>query len=66
MAFVELTRILPENRKVKWSANPSNIVYVQEPIDVKDKVGCSLVDITGRDIDVVESYQDVKGKLQVP
>ena len=57
MTLVELTRILPENRKVKWSINPSNVVYIQEPIE--DKIGCTLVDVTGRDVDVVESYQDV-------
>jgi hypothetical protein len=64
MQFVELTRILPEDRKVKWSVNPSNIVYFQEPIDVNSKVGCTLVDVGGRDLDVVESYQDVKIKFK--
>jgi hypothetical protein len=33
MAFLELTRILPENKKVKWSVNPSNIIYVHEPLE---------------------------------
>jgi len=30
MAFMELTRILPENKTVKWSVNPNKIIYVQE------------------------------------
>lgn len=61
MAFLELTRILPENRKVKWSVNPSNIISIQEPID--QTMGCILVDTSGKDTEVVESYQDVKAKL---
>jgi len=32
MGFVELTRILPEHKKVKCSVKQSNIVYSQEPI----------------------------------
>jgi hypothetical protein len=62
MAFVELTRILPENKTVKWSVNQNNVIYFQESIDTR--VGCTLVDVSGTDIDVVESYQDVKAKLK--
>jgi len=64
MAFIELTRILPEAKKVKCSLNPSNIVYFQQPLDSAGNVGCSLVDVTGKDIDVVESYQDVTAKVK--
>jgi hypothetical protein len=62
MAFVELTRILPKNKTVKWSVNQNNIIYFQESIDTE--VGCTLVDVAGTDIDVVESYKDVKAKLK--
>jgi hypothetical protein len=62
MAFVELTRILPENKTVKWSVNTNNIVYFQESIDTK--AGCNLIDVAGADVDVVEAYQDVKSKLK--
>lgn len=61
MAFVELTRILPENKKVKWYVNPSNIIYIQEPI--ASGSGCTLMDTSGRDSEVVEAYQDVKAKF---
>ena len=62
MAFVELTRILPKNKTVAWSVNPNNIIYFQESIDAE--VGCTLVDVAGTDIDVVESHKDVKTKLK--
>jgi hypothetical protein len=64
MAFVELTRILPENKKVKWSVNQNNIVYFQESISTEANAGCSLIDVAGTEIDVVESYQEVKAKLK--
>jgi hypothetical protein len=62
MAFVELTRILPGNKTVKWSVNQSNVVYLQEPLEAE--VGCTLVDVAGMDIHVVESYVEVKAKLK--
>ena len=64
MPFVELTRILPESKKAKWSVNPNNIVYIQQPIESNSTIGCTLVDVSGKDIDVVESYQDVLTKLK--
>jgi hypothetical protein len=64
MAFIELTRILPESKQVKWSVNQNNIVYFQESTAAEAKVGCTLVDTAGTDIDVVESYQEVKAKLK--
>ena len=64
MAFVELTRILPENKKVKCSVNPNNVVYVQEAEDADGpQVGCMLFPVAGEEIYVAESYQDVKAKL---
>jgi len=66
MTFIELTRILPKNRTVKWSFNPANIIYLQESTDPDKKIGCILVSVAGpdSDIDVVESYEDVKVKLK--
>ena len=64
MPFVELTRILPNSKKVKWSVNPNNIVYVQQPVEGDSTGGCTLVDLTGKDIDVVEAYQDVMAKVK--
>jgi len=64
MAFVELIRILPDAKKVRCSLNATNIVYFQQPIDSSTNSGCTLVDSTGRDIDVVESYQDVAAKFK--
>jgi len=65
MAFVELTRILPQNKKVKWSANPNNVVYFQEPVESDLQAGCMLFPTAGDEIYVVESYQDVKAKLAI-
>jgi hypothetical protein len=64
MAFVELTRILPEAKKVKCSLNASNIVYFQAPLEGDAGSGCTLTDITGRDIAVVESYPEVAAKFR--
>jgi|HubBroStandDraft_6_1064221.scaffolds.fasta_scaffold3000639_1 hypothetical protein len=64
MAFIELTRILPDAKKVKCSLNAANIVYFQQPVDSNTNAGCTLVDLTGRDIDVVESYQEVAAKFK--
>jgi len=65
MAFVELTRILPENKKVKWSVNPNNVVYFQEPVEGDPQAGCMLFPAAGLEIYVVESYRDVKAKLSI-
>jgi len=65
MAFVEFTRILPENEKVKCSVNPSNVVYIQEPIQSDLQAGCMLFPVAGLEIYVAESYQDVKKKLSI-
>jgi hypothetical protein len=65
MAFVELTRILPKNKKVKWSVDPNNVVYFQEPVDSDQQAGCMLLPVAGLEIYVVESYQDVKAKLAI-
>jgi hypothetical protein len=64
MAFIELTRILPKANQVKCSINASNIVYFQEPIDTNTNVGCTLINVTGMDINVVESYRDVAAKFK--
>jgi hypothetical protein len=64
MAFIELTRILPKDTQVKCSINASNVVYFQEPIDTNAKVGCTLINVTGMDIDVVESYREVAAKFK--
>jgi hypothetical protein len=64
MGYVEFTRVLPENREVKCSVNPSNIVYFQEPTEANTKVGCTLIPVSGIEIEVVESYQIVKSKLK--
>jgi hypothetical protein len=64
MAFIELIRILPNNNHVKCSINSNNIVYFQELVDTNVKVGCTLVNVTGMDIDVVESYREVAGKFK--
>jgi len=66
MMFIELTRILPKNRTVKWSFNPANIIYLQESTDPDKKIGCTLVSVAGpdSDVDIAESYEDVKGKLK--
>jgi hypothetical protein len=64
MAFIELTRILPKARQIKCSINASNIVYIQEPIDTNTTVGCTLVNVTGMDIDVLEPYRDVAAKFK--
>jgi hypothetical protein len=64
MAFIELTRLLPESKKAKWTVNTSNIVYFQEPTDLDSKVGCTLVDTTGADFDVVEPYREVSVKFK--
>jgi hypothetical protein len=64
MALVELTRILPKNKKVKCSVNPNNVVYVQEAVDGDEPGAGSMVfPVAGVEIYVVESYQDVKAKL---
>ena len=65
MAFVELTRILPNNEKVKWSVNPNNVIYFEEPVDNSQQAGCMLFPGAGVEIYVVESYQDVKAKLAI-
>ena len=64
MAFIELNRILPNNNQVNCSINANNIVYFQEPVDTNAKVGCTLINVTGMDIDVVESYREVAAKLK--
>jgi hypothetical protein len=64
MAFIELNRILPGAKQVKCSMNTGNIVYFQESIDTNTNVGCTLVNVTGMDIDVVESYRDVAAKFK--
>jgi hypothetical protein len=64
MAFIELTRILPKAKQVKCSINASNIVFFQEPVDTNTNVGCTLVNVTGMDIDVVEPYRDVTAKFK--
>jgi hypothetical protein len=64
MAFIELTRILPEARQTKCSVNANNIVYFQEPIDTSTNVGCTLVNVTGMNIDVLEPYRDVAAKFK--
>lgn len=64
MALVELTRILPNAVKVRCSLNSPNIVYVQEPTDSDTKVGCTLITVTGMDIDVAEPYRDVIAKFK--
>ncbi len=65
MAFVEFTRILPKNKKAKWSVNPNNVIYFQEPVDSDLQAGCMLFPVTGLEIYVAESYQDVKAKLAI-
>ncbi len=65
MAFIEFTRILPKNRKVKWSVNPNNVVHFQEPIDNDLQAGCILFPVAGVEIYVAELYQDVKAKLSI-
>ena len=67
MAFVELTRILPRDKRVKWSVNPNNVIYFQEPVEEDPQVGCTLVSAAGTDVEinVMESYQDVKAKLAI-
>jgi hypothetical protein len=64
MAFIELTRILPKAKQVKCSINASNIVFFQEPVDTNTNVGCTLVNVTGMDIDVVEPYRDVTARFK--
>ncbi len=49
---------------MKCSINTSNIVYFQGPVDTNAKVGCTLVNVTGMDIDVLESYREVAAKLK--
>jgi hypothetical protein len=63
MPFVELTRILPESKKVKWLVNPNNIIYVQEPLPGDSQGGCMIVDVSGKDTSVADAYQDVIRKL---
>jgi len=65
MTFVELTRILPESKKVKWSVNPNNIIYVQEPLPGGSQGGCMIVDVSGKDTSVADAYQDVIRKLNM-
>jgi hypothetical protein len=64
MGFVDFTRVLPKDREVKCSVNPANIVYFMEPTEPNAKVGCTLVPVSGTEIDVVEAYQVVKSKLK--
>jgi hypothetical protein len=64
MGYVEFTRVLPKDKEVKCSVNPANIVYFQEPPEANAKVGCTLIPVSGIEIEVVESYQIVKSKLK--
>jgi hypothetical protein len=64
MPFLELTRILSDSKTVKWSINPNNLVYIQARVEGVSIGGCTLVDLTGKDVDVVETYQDVMAKLK--
>lgn len=66
MAFVELTQILPDNKNVKCSINPNNVVYVRQAVDGDGPrgAGCMLFPVAGIEIYLAESYQDVKTKLK--
>lgn len=64
MAFVEFTRVLPKNKTVKWSVNQANVVYFQEPVDAEAKVGCTLVNVAGVEVNVTESYEAVGARLK--